>query len=503
MRFLRTGLALSLLVVGGCTVGPDYQPPAVAVPAAYGSGDQTGAAGADMAQADMAQWWQAFGDPVLDGLVTRALEANLDLRQAAARVAQARAAERAVAAGRGPSVNASAQAGANRLSENSLPAGLVDLGGGNGGGTPSGGLGLPGEAFATFQAGFDASWEIDLFGGQRRAEEAARARSEAAEWSQRDAEVLLVAEVANTYQQYRALQRRVAVADETLDSERALLEFIAVRTGHGLVTTLDARSQEREIAQLAAQREDLAAETAVRVHALGTLLGLAPDALAAELAGAPAGAPATVAVPAGLPSELLQRRPDIRAAERELAAASANIGVATADLYPKFSLTGALQLASRALTSLLEADSILASGTGRLSLPLVGAGASRATVEQREARADEAVLAYQGEVLGALRDVEDALTRLAADRRRAEQLRAAELAARDAADTSAVRYRNGVVAYLEVLTAQQALLSARDTLTQAEAAVAQDEVALFKALGGGWDARRVANEGDEAGGRDG
>jgi outer membrane protein TolC len=203
-----------------------------------------------------------------------------------------------------------------------------------------------------------------------------------------------------------------------------------------------------------------------------------------------------------LPSELLQRRPDVRAAERQLAAATADIGVATADLYPKFSLTGALQLASRALTSLLEADSLMANAFGAVSLPLAGAGASRATVEQRKARAEEALLAYQGDVLGALQDVEDALTRLAADRRRAEQLRGAEAAARDAADTSGVRYRNGVVAYLEVLTAQQAWLSARDALAQAEAAVAQDQVALFKALGGGWDERRVASEG-EADGRDG
>jgi NodT family efflux transporter outer membrane factor (OMF) lipoprotein len=198
-----------------------------------------------------------------------------------------------------------------------------------------------------------------------------------------------------------------------------------------------------------------------------------------------------VQVPAGLPSDLLQRRPDIRAAERQLAAATADIGVATADLYPKISLTGALQLASRSLSNLIESDSIQASSAGRLSVPLLGRGAKKATIRVRQAQADEALIAYRRDVLGALRDVEDALTRLDADRQRAAHLRAMATAAQDAADTAGVRYRNGLTPYLDVLEANQTLFSARDAQAQAEAAAAQDVVALYKALGGGWDDRRM------------
>jgi NodT family efflux transporter outer membrane factor (OMF) lipoprotein len=474
-------------------VGPDYRPPAVAVPATY-AGDH----GVAQLASDIGDWWTAFRDPILDDLIARAQTGNLDVRQAAARVAEARAQERVVRARGGPSVNASGQADYTRLSENSLPAGLANLGGGGqpGGG---GGIGLPGEGFATFQAGFDASWELDLFGGQRRANEAAGARTEAAEWSARDAEVMLAAEVARTYQQYRALQRRIALADQTLASQREQLEFARVRAKNGLVTTLDERGRQREIEKASAAREDLIADADVRIHALGTLLGLAPAALAQQLATPPSAAWTAIPIPPGLPSELLQRRADIRAAERRLAAATADIGAATADLYPKLSLTGALQLASRSLATLLEADSIFASGAGRLSLPLIGGG-KRETVALRKAQADEALLAYQTTVLGALRDVEDALTRLEADRRKVEQLRASVAAAQDAADTSQVRQRNGLVQMTDVLQVREAWLADRDALAQAEAAAAQDEVALYKALGGGWDERRVNPE-EQASGR--
>jgi outer membrane protein TolC len=176
-----------------------------------------------------------------------------------------------------------------------------------------------------------------------------------------------------------------------------------------------------------------------------------------------------------------------------VAAATADIGVATADLYPKFSLTGAMQLASRSLTSLVESDSILGNAAGRLTAPVIG-GAGRATVQLRKVQAREAVLAYQGDVLTALRDVEDALTRLEADRRRAGQLADADHAARDAADTTLVRFRHGLVTQADVQGAQQTWLSASDSLTQAQGAAAQDVVALYKALGGGWDERRVPDE---------
>jgi NodT family efflux transporter outer membrane factor (OMF) lipoprotein len=310
---------------------------------------------------------------------------------------------------------------------------------------------------------------------------------------------MLAAEVARTYQQYRALQRRIALSDQTLASQRDQLDFIKVRTRNGLVTTLDERGQQRKIEQTSAQREELLAEADAHVHALGTLLGLAPAALTEELASRSVVTPAIIDIPPGLPSELLQRRPDIRAAERHLAAATADIGAATADLFPKLSLTGALDLVSRSLATLLESGSIVATGAGRLALPLIGGG-GRQTVALRKAQANEALLAYQSAVLVALRDVEDALTRLDADRRKVEELRASVAAAQDAADTAQVRQRNGLVPMADVLQARQAWLADRDALAQAEAAAAQDEVALYKALGGGWDERRIDEE-ERASGR--
>ncbi|MGZ3235036.1 MAG: efflux transporter outer membrane subunit [Croceibacterium sp.] len=492
MALWRIRPLVAILLLGGCTVGPNYQPPPVSVPVAF-----SGASPASATTADIRQWWTVFDDPILDDLIARAQTGNLDVRQAAARVQEARAQEHVVRVRGGPSVNVSAQAGYSQLSQNALPAGLASLGGGQpGGGSP---IGLPGEDFATFQTGFDASWELDLFGGQRRADEAAGARTEAAVWSQRDAEVMLAAEVARTYQQYRALQRRIALADQVLASQRDQLDFVHVRVRNGLTTTLDERSQQRRLDQASAQREDLLAEADARVHALGTLLGLAPAALAGELAPPSAAAPAAIDIPPGLPSALLQRRPDIRAAERKLAAATADIGVATADLYPKLSLTGALQLASRSLATLLESGSIFANGAGRLSVPLIGGG-KHETVALRRVQADEALLAYQSVVLGALREVEDALTRLDADRRKVEELRGSVAAALDAAQTAQVRQHNGLVQMADVLQARQTWLGDRDALAQAEATEAQDEVALYKVLGGGWDDRRV-NDKEQASGR--
>jgi NodT family efflux transporter outer membrane factor (OMF) lipoprotein len=490
MRPFACWTMAGLLLLGGCAVGPDYRRPDLRLPASFGATpvaaaqpDETGA------------WWAAFGDPTLTGLVNRALAGNLEVEAAAARIRQAREQERIVGAARLPSLNASAQAGYTRLSENAFPPGLTALGGlpAGAGGPASPLIGLPGSDFATYQLGFDASWELDLFGARRRASEAATARTEAAVWSGRDAQVMVAAETANTYLQHQALQRRLAVADESLAAQRDLLDFLKAQAGAGLVTSLDVRRQERDLAELEAQRQGLAAERDARLHALSVLLGEPPRALAERLSG-PATQPPRPPpqVPAGLPSDLLLRRPDLRAAERRLAAATADTGEAVADLYPRISLTGAAQLVSTELASLLASESGQANAAGRIALPLFDGGRRRATVRLRQAQADEALIAYRSQVLGALKGVEDALTRLDADRRRLDRLRASEAAARDAADTTLVRYRNGLVAFTDVLEARRAWLGAQDAVAQAEAAAAQDVVALYKALGGGWAARAAS-----------
>ena len=479
----------------GCAAGVPYVPPTVAVPAAFGTatGPRSG---------NEEAWWRSFEDPTLTSLVARALASNLDVAQAVARVRQARQQERITRGGQGPQANASASAGANQLSKNALPAALANLGSGGSGSSGSGsGLGLPGETFRTFTAGFDASWELDLFGGDARAVEATHARTEAAQWSARDAQVVLVAEVANTYLHYRALQRRLALADEGLATQREVLDYARVRARNGLSANTETLRQQRAVEQSQAQRDDLDALAHADLHALATLLALAPMALTDELSAGAAAAPAQIDVPAGLPSDLLKRRPDIRAAERQVAAATAEIGVATSDLYPKLTLTGALQLASRSLSTLLSADSRQDSLSGRIAFPLLGRDRLHATVDLRQAQADEAVLGYRKAVLAALRDVEDALTRLDADRRRLGAMHVASQAAHEEADTAAVQYRHGLIPASDMLAARQTWQTSEDVELQAAAASTQDTVALYKALGGGWDERRGPIEEDTTSGQ--
>lgn len=463
-----------LALLGGCAADAGFERPATQVPPAFGSGE-TGSVAAEA-------WWQRFGDPILDRLVARALTGNSDVRQAAARIRQARAQERIVRAGASPVVDASAQAGYTRISEHAIPT-IPGSAGGPGGET---GFGVPGSDFITFRTGFDASWETDLFGGQRHEQAAAAARTDVAIWSMRDARVTLTAEVGDTYLRFRTLQQRIGLADHRLKNQRELVALFDTRVRSGLSTSTELRAAERELAETDAAREALTAERASLLHALAILLGEPPLALAQELAE-PAPLPAVgFDVPAGLPSELLLRRPDLRAAEGRLAASVSDVGAARAALFPKIGLTGALHLVSTSLADLLLPGSLQINAAARISLPILDGGRRRATVDLRRSEAEEAAEAYRARVTDALRDVEDALSRLEADRRRQALLAASEAAAGDILATAGVRHRNGLVPRMEVIEAHQALLAAEESRLQAHAAAAGDIVSLYKALGGGW-----------------
>jgi NodT family efflux transporter outer membrane factor (OMF) lipoprotein len=471
--------ALAAGLLAACTVGPRYAPPAPDVPAGFSQ--------VSVAEPDIGAWWRGFGDPTLDSLVARALALNLDIRQSAARIAEARQQVRIAGAAGQPTLSADAQASYTKLSKNTSIGNLASLLGG-GGGSGQGSAGLPGTEFETYQLGFDASWELDVFGGVRRSVEAARARASAAEWSLRDAQVMLVAELVHGYLQYRALDQRIALADQAVETRDQALDFQQVRQRHGLTTTPEVRRAQQDLAAEDAIRDDLIAQRQAQAHAMALLLGDPPLALDRKLAAPAAAALAPTDVPVGLPSDLLRRRPDIRAAERRLAAATADVGVATADLYPRISLTGGANLVSSSLSTLIAADSFQPNVAAALMAPLLDGGRRRASVDLRRAQAREAALAYQAVVLAALRDVEDALSRLQADRDRERQLAAGEAAARDAASTAQVRARAGLTNALEALDARVGELAASDSLAQAQAARRQDLVALYKALGGGWDA---------------
>jgi NodT family efflux transporter outer membrane factor (OMF) lipoprotein len=461
------------MLVSACTVGPNYQRPEVAVPKAYAAGPQGGPS-----DAELAAWWSAFGDAELDALVQRALAQNLDLASAAARIREARAQEIVAGAVGLPQVDAQGSVTHQRISENAIP---IPPGSSQQGGA----FGLPGSEFTTWRAGFDASWEIDLFGKTRRSVEAAKARTEAAVWDRRDLQVTAAAEVANAYLTLRTLQARIANAQADLESEKRSEKLVAARVRGGLVTGQDLAQQSSATSVAAAVIPVLQAEAEAQVHAIAVLTGQAPEALDAELAQ-PRALPSPPAVPPGVPSELLRRRPDVRAAERQLAASTADIGVAVADLYPRISLTAAPALVSTALSSLLEWGSRSFSVGTAVDWPLFNGARARGTIAIANARQSETLVAYRKTVLTALQDVEDALSRIAGDHGKLADLRKAVAGAVRAEDIAGTRYRGGLVTYSDVLVARGRRLSLEEQMIDAQGALARDTASLFKALGGGW-----------------
>jgi outer membrane protein, multidrug efflux system len=473
-------------LLAACTVGPDYNRPDAAVPAHF-----TGAMDPVGTDATLAQWWTGFDDATLDALVARALRDNLDLQTAASRIREARQQEIVAGAAAWPSLSVNPQFTYTHLSQNSISlgglGGLTSSSGAAGGASSANlsGFGLPGFDFNIYQLGFDASWELDLFGRTRRGVEAARDTTTANVWNGRDTQVSLVAEVANTYLALRTAQRRLVINQHDLARQQDLLSQIRTRATAGLATGLDVRQQETTLAATSSGLPPLAAEVEVRLHALAVLLGAPPESLLDTISAARPPMPPDI--PAGLPAELLRRRPDIRAAERQLAAATANIGVAVADYYPDITLTASPGLVSTALSNLLTWGSRnLTAGAG-LSWNLFDGGKVNANVAIANEHQQQALLTYRKTILTALQDVEDALTHCEADRARQRDLARQTDSARAADDLSRAQYRSGLVAFSTVLTTEAALLGAEDTSAQNAGTTTADVVALYKALGGGWD----------------
>ena len=475
---MKRGLLLAAALLAGCTVGPNFHTPAISTPERYAETQDL----SSPSDAELAGWWSGFGDPQLSDLVNRALAQNLDVEMAAARIREARAREVVAGAARLPQVDAQGSVTRQRISENAIPA---PPGSGGGGAGTGGGFGLPGQEFTTWRAGFDASWEIDLFGRTRRSVEAARARTGAAIWNRRDLQVAIAAEVVRTYVTLRTLQQRMANAEAELARQQRFEQLVAARARGGLVTGQDLAQQSSERSAAGAALPALNAETEAQVHALGVLTGETPEALIGQLAQ-PRALPAPPGIPAGLPSDLLRRRPDIRAAERELAASTADIGVAVADLYPRFSLTAAPALVSTALASLLEWESRSFTLSAALDWPIFNGGRTRANIAVANARQEQAMIAYRKTVLTALQDVEDSLSRTEGDRDQLTKLEAALASAQRAEDLARTRYRGGLVTLSDVLVAQGKRLSLENQVIETKGALARDTAGLLKALGGGW-----------------
>ena len=476
-----------LLLLGGCAVGPDYHAPKMATPASYQEIPGTAAGLASIpeaSQGDLTHWWGRFGDSELQSLIVRALRSNLDLLAALSRVREAR--EQVIVAGAGewPQFNATGSA-ANVHSNSNLASKLFAPPGSS----PTGGSGAGGNRGSNiklYSAGVDATWELDIFGGGRRSIEAARANSQAALWQMRDGEVMLTAEIATDYIALRAAQAQLAIIRTEAQREQDMLNMVSWRLRAGFVTELDVDQQNVLLATTQAQMAPLQAQAAVMEHALAVLLAEQPEALATELDRG-AALPAVPAVlPVGLPSDLLRRRPDVREAERKLAAATAQVGVAVSDLFPKFNLIGALSFSGSHLSGLLSQGNLGDVGYGSITWPIFHAGQINANIRSKEEERKQAYYAYQKAVLGAVRDAEDALVRFTTDQQRVRSLERAVASGRTSADISMHQYRAGLVAYVSVLTAQSNYLSAQDQLEQARQAFAADAVSLYRALGGGW-----------------
>jgi multidrug efflux system outer membrane protein len=457
-------LCLWLTLLAGCTVGPNYQPPQPAVPAQWPTVAETGIGPGAM---EIVRWWDLFGDARLPSLVDRAVSANKDLKLAEARVREARAQWRVAGAASWPAVNVSGAYSSVHQSENA----------------PS----SAGRQYDLFQTGFDAGWEIDLFGGVRRSVEAAVAQVQASEENRRDVLVSLVAEVAVNYLALRGNQRRLAIAQENIRSQQNTVDLTHGRLKAGLASRLEVAQAEAQLAGTESKVPVIEASVQQAIHRLGVLLGLEPAALMDELQAPAAIPPPPPQVPVGLPSDLLRRRPDIRRAERQLAAATANIGVATADLFPRFSLTGLLGLQSSRSSDLLTTQSRFWTFGPSLRWPLFNAGRARAAIQVQTARQEEALISYEKAVLTALQEAEDAMVRYTKARSASEALARAMASTRQSADIALELYQKGLVDFLNVLQSQLALYQVQDQFVQSRQEVSTALVALFKALGGGWE----------------
>lgn len=461
-------VALAVLVIStGCTVGPNYKRPEIPPPTAWKEAQRSGI---ETASADLTRWWTEFDDPLLNSLVDRAISTNLDLRVAQGRIREARAARAVVAAGEWPTLGTSGSYRRTRTSQNAFAI------------APQGGS--LDQNF--YQAGFDASWEIDVFGGVRRSVEAADASVEASVEDLRDTLVTLLGDVARNYIDVRGFQQRLAVARANLKAQQDTLELTQVRFQAGLASDLDVAQAEAQINTTAAQIPVLESSLKGAEYSLDLLLGLQPGMLADELNKDTAIPRLPSKVLVGLPSELLRRRPDIRRAERQLAAATAQIGAAMADLFPKFSLTDGGGLQSISAGNWFTSASRFWSIGPTISWPIFDAGKIRANIEVRNAQQDQALNQYEKIVLAAFGDVETSLVNYSQEQARYRSLVNAVAANRRALEMANELYVRGLNSFLNVLDAERSVYSAENDMAQSEATMAANLVALYKALGGGW-----------------
>lgn len=466
-----------LWLLAGCanipSVGPNYHTPETKAPTQW---TEPMAGGETNSAAATADWWKIFHDPELDSLIGRAVSSNLDLRVAQLRVREARAQYGAAFANLGPTVDASGSYAHSLQSKHQPVLGSLPL--------PAS---VPFEN-NVYQAGVDASWEMDIFGGRRRSVEAATAQLAIAEFNRRDVLVTLLGEVARNYVDLRGYQQQLAIANQNIAAQENSLAITRNRFTNGLATDLDVQQARTVLASTRANVPTLEAAIETSTHALEVLLGQPTGTLQTELAAAspiPAQPPL---VPVGLPSELLLRRPDIRSAERQLAAATANIGMAESDYFPKFSLTGNFGYESVSAGDWFTGGSKMWSVGPTVQWRLFDLGRIRANVKIQTARQEQALATYERTVLTAFEEVGNNLALYAKEQVRRNALQDEVSSSQKSLDTANRLYANGLTDFLHVLDAERSLYQAQDDLVQSDRTISADLVALYKSLGGGWEA---------------
>ncbi len=443
-----------------------------------------------------ARWFDLFNDPLLSAMESQVAASNLDVRVASIRLAESRISVGVSRAGLFPQLNANASYTREKPSDSgvlslfpgsaSSPAtGSNGLGGTQGGIPNNSALTNP---FDLYQAGFDATWELDLWGRVRRSVEAAGAQAEASEETRRDTLLTALAELARDYLQLRGTQQTLAITRQNLDTANQILGLTREQERVGLGTDLDVANASAQVGTVESQIAPLEQQEAALINAVALLLGEPPNATRDELTQHRPQPPVPPAVPVGLPSELARRRPDIRQAEANLHAATANIGVAVADFYPTFTLSGSVALQTIQFHELGNFGNAETYALGpSITLPIFQGGKLTRTLELRQTEQQEAAVNYQRAVLGALHDVDNALTAYESEQRR---LTALERSAADNARALRLardRYQQGLSDFLQVLDAQRSLLSAQQQLASSTETIATNLVQLYKALGGGWE----------------
>ncbi|MCE1235938.1 MAG: efflux transporter outer membrane subunit [Hyphomicrobiales bacterium] len=454
------GLALATLLAG-CAVGPDFTPTDVAVPSHWRGAGAPKATAAGM----LGEWWRDLRDPILDRLIADAVEGNLDVKTAAAKLREARALHREAIGGLLPSLDGSGSGTRQQTTSNST--GKTSVG-------------------SLFQTGLDASWEIDLFGGNARTADAAGAGA-AAVRADLDATLLtLVGDVATNYAQLRGYQARIALARRTAKSQRETAALTRTKFETGSASAVDAAKAEATAASTEADIPTLETSAAEAIHRLSVLTGREPGALDQSLRSGGAIPAPRRALPAGVPADVLSNRPDVRAAEIRVAQYTAKLAASEAALYPSMSLTGAISTSAVRPGDLFKGTTIAWSWGPSVTIPIFEGGRLTAARDAAAATRDEYLIAFRASVLTALEDVENALVATRQEKMRAAKLATAVAAYRRAADLSRSLYSTGTSSFLDVLDAERSLYTAEASLIQSRVLLVTDHVALAKALGGGW-----------------